>query len=78
MLAIHPGKILKGELEARQMSATVFARALRLPSSRIVHILNGELGISADTAERLARYFGNSAQFWLSLQITYESRKDLI
>jgi len=72
MLAIHPGRILKRELEARNMSANRLALALHLPSSRIVEILNERRGISPDTALRLARYFGNSGQFWLTMQTAYE------
>ena len=72
MLAVHPGRILKRELEARAMSANRLALALRLPSGRITDILNGKRGISPDTALRLARYFGNSARFWVNLQSNYE------
>lgn len=72
MLAVHPGRILKRELEARKMSANRLALALRLPSGRIVDVLNGKRGVSPDTALRLARYFGNSAQFWLNMQTAYE------
>ncbi|PYE87982.1 HigA family addiction module antitoxin [Phyllobacterium leguminum] len=72
MLAVHPGEMLKEELEAREMSANKLALALRLPSSRIVSIINGKRGISPETALRLARYFGNSAQFWLNMQTAYE------
>jgi len=45
---------------------------LRVPSGRITQILNGKRGISAETALRLARYFGNSAQFWINLQSRYD------
>ncbi|WP_420959527.1 HigA family addiction module antitoxin [Brucella sp. IR073] len=72
MLAVHPGRILKRGLEARDMSVNKLALALRLPSSRIVDILNAKRGISPDTALRLGRYFGNSPQFWLNLQTAYE------
>lgn len=72
MLVVHPGRVLKRELEAREMSANKLALALRLPSSRIVDILNGKRGISPESALRLARYFGNSAQFWLNMQTAYE------
>jgi antitoxin HigA-1 len=72
MLVVHPGRILKRELETREISANKLALALRLPSSRIIDILNGKRGISPETALRLARYFGNSAQFWLNLQTAYE------
>ncbi len=68
----HPGRILKRELAARDMSANKLAIALRLPSGRITDIINGKRGISPDTALRLARYFGNSARFWLNLQTAFE------
>jgi len=54
------------------MSGHSLALALRLPSSRIVDILNGKCGISPEAAMRLARYFGTNAQFWLNLQTAYE------
>lgn len=72
MIAVHPGRILKRELAARQLSANQLALALRLPSGRITDIMNGKRGISPDTALRLARYFGNGARFWLNLQTAYE------
>jgi addiction module HigA family antidote len=72
MLPVHPGRILKRELQARGLSANALALALRLPSGRITDILNAKRGISPDTALRLGRYFGNSARFWLNLQTAYE------
>jgi addiction module HigA family antidote len=72
MLPVHPGRILKRELAAREMSANRLALALRLPSGRISDIINGKRGISPETALRLARFFGNSARFWLNLQTAYE------
>ena len=72
MKPIHPGRILKREMIARGLSANKLALALRVPSGRITQILNGKRGISAETALRLARYFGTSAQFWLNLQSRYE------
>ena len=72
MFDVHPGRILKDELEARAMSANALALALRIPSSRITDILNGRRGISADTALRLGRFFGNDPQFWLNLQSSHE------
>jgi addiction module HigA family antidote len=66
--AIHPGRLLKRELGARKLSANRLALDLGVPSGRITDILNGRRSITADTAVRLARYFGNSAQFWLDLQ----------
>ena len=70
--AIHPGRLLRRELEARKLSANRLAIDLGVPSGRITGILNGRRTITADTALRLARYFGNSAQFWLDLQSQYE------
>lgn len=72
MMPVHPGRILKRELLARELSANQLALSLRLPSGRITDILNGKRGISPETALRLARYFGNSARFWLNLQTAYE------
>ena len=72
MRPVHPGRVLKDELKARALSASALALALRTPSGRITDILNGKRGISPETAMRLARYFGNSARFWLNLQIAYE------
>jgi antitoxin HigA-1 len=66
--AIHPGRILKCELSARELSGNRVAILLGVPSGRIADILNGRRSISADTALRLGRYFGNSPQFWIDLQ----------
>ncbi len=68
----HPGDILRHELQARGLSANQLALALGVPSGRIVEILNRKRGISADTALRLARYLGTSAQFWMNLQGQYD------
>jgi addiction module HigA family antidote len=64
----HPGRLLKHELNARGLSANRLALDIGVPSGRITDILNGRRSITADTAVRLGRYFGNSAQFWLDLQ----------
>ncbi len=72
MLPVHPGRILKRELAARDLSANRLALSLRVPSGRLTDILNGKRGISPDTALRLGRFFGNSARFWLNLQTSYE------
>jgi addiction module HigA family antidote len=72
MRPIHPGRILKRELAARNLSCNQFALKLRVPSGRIVGIVNGKRGITPETALRLARYFGNDAQFWMNLQSQYE------
>ena len=72
MEPVHPGRILKQELVARDLSADKLALALRVPSSRITSILNGKRSISPETALRLGRYFGNHAQFWMNLQTRYD------
>ena len=72
MLAIHPGRVLRRELVARALSANQLALALSVPSGRIVDIMNGKRGITADTALRLGRYFGNNPQFWMNLQSQYD------
>ena len=68
----HPGRFLKRELAARDLSANRLALDLGVPSGRINDILNGRRATSADTAVRLGRYFDNSPQFWLDLQGQYE------
>lgn len=72
--AIHPGEHLRDELIELGLSARAFARLLDIPVNRVTQIVNGQRGISADTALRLARYFGTSAAFWMNLQQTYELR----
>ena len=71
-LATHPGRLLRRELEARNLSASRLALDLGVPSRRITDILNGRRSITADTAVRLGRYFGNRARFWLDLQSQYD------
>ena len=68
----HPGRLLKRELEARELSANRLSLDIGVPSGRITDILNARRSITADTAVRLGRYFGNSAQFWLDLQSQYD------
>jgi addiction module HigA family antidote len=69
---VHPGRLLKRELVARGLSANRLSLDIGVPSGRITDILNARRGISADTAVRLGRYFGNSPQFWLDLQGQYD------
>jgi addiction module HigA family antidote len=68
----HPGRLLRRELATRSLSANRLALDLGVPSGRITDILNGRRSITADTALRLGRYFGNSPQFWLDLQSQYD------
>ena len=73
MRPIHPGEILREEfLLPMNLSAHALAIALRLPAPRINDIAREKRGVSADTALRLARYFGTSAEFWLGLQADYD------
>ncbi len=70
--ASHPGRLLKRELAARKLSANRLSLDIGVPSGRITDILNARRSITADTALRLGRYFGNSAQFWLDLQSQFD------
>lgn len=70
--AVHPGRLLRRELKARERSANRLAPDLGVPSGRIADIVNERRSISADTAFRLGRYFGNRPQFWLDLQNQYD------
>jgi addiction module HigA family antidote len=69
---IHPGEVLQDLLKEAGLTANALATALRVPANRIGGILKGERGITADTALRLARYFGTSAQMWVNLQAKYD------
>lgn len=70
---VHPGTILREEfLEPFGLSVAALARALGVPRTRISDIALGRRAVTADTAMRLARYFGTSADFWLGLQLDYE------
>lgn len=72
-LPIHPGEVLKTEfLEEHDLSAYALAKALSVPTNRITGIVNGERAITADTALRLSRFFGTTAEFWLNLQLRYD------
>ncbi len=72
MVYVHPRRILKRELATRELSANKLALALHVPSGRITAILNAKRAITPETALRLGRYFGNSAQFWMNLQTRYD------
>ena len=68
-------RILRDELETLGLSANALSKALDVPVNRITAILNGQRGVTANTALRLARYFGTTPQVWLNLQKTYELRR---
>ena len=76
MRPVHPGEILRDELQALGMSANALSKALGVPVNRVTAILHGQRGVTADTALRLARYLGTTTpQVWLNLQQTYELRR---
>ena len=77
MRPIHPGEILREELDTIGLSANSFANKLCVPTNRITGILNGQRAITADTAIRLARFFGTSSEFWLNLQRDYDLKTTL-
>ncbi len=72
--SIHPGETLREDLDALGMSASEFARQIDVPVNRITEIMNGHRSVTGDTALRLGRFFGTSAEFWLNLQALYELR----
>lgn len=72
---IHPGAILREDLQDMKISLNQLSRDLRVPMNRISAIVNGRRSITADTAMRLARYFGTSAQYWMNLQSAYDLQK---
>ena len=72
----HPGKILLQQyLEPQKISQNALARAIKVPPRRINEIVHEKRSITADTAVRLAIYFGNSPGYWLHLQAEYEIEK---
>src|SRR5665213_3722885 len=71
---IHPGEQLAEELRDIGVSAAELARQIAVPVNRVTGIINGQRGITADTALRLGHWFGTSAEFWLNLQNLYELR----
>ena len=74
---IHPGEILKEEfLDAMEISAYRLSKDLNIPQTRTADIIHGRRRITADTALRLSKYFGTSAQFWLNLQNDYDLEEE--
>jgi addiction module HigA family antidote len=69
---VHPGQVLRTALKDAAITANALALALRIPANRLTEIVNGRRSISADTALRLARYFGTSAQMWMNLQARHD------
>ncbi len=72
----HPGEMLNEEfLKPLGMSVNALALALRVPATRIGAVVKGERAVTADTALRLARFFGTSAEFWINLQAMHDLTK---
>ena len=71
----HPGEILREELAELALSANAFARKINVPTNRVTEILAGRRSITAETALRLGRFFGTSAQFWMNLQTTHDLKR---
>src|SRR5258706_16163770 len=81
----HPGEVLNEELVELGLSANAFAARIKVPTNRVTEILAGRRSVTAETALRLGRFFGTSAQFWMNLQAHYdlkiaaaESGKDIV
>lgn len=70
--AVHPGIVLKEELEELGVSPTEFARQIDVPPNRIGQIIAGKRSVSVDTALRLGHWFGVEAQFWVNLQTQFD------
>ena len=76
---IHPGEVLSEEfLKPLSISAYRLSKDIGIPQTRISSILKGNRRITADTALRLCKYFGNSAKFWLGLQDDFDLEEELI
>lgn len=75
---IHPGEILNNEfLEPLEITAYRLSKDLLIPQTRISEIIKGNRRITADTALRLSKYFGNSAKFWLGLQDDFDIEEEM-
>jgi len=75
MRPVHPGEVLREDyLVPLNMSANALAKALNVPAPRVNDVVRERRGITADTAMRLARYFGGDARSWLNLQAAYDLR----
>lgn len=70
--AIHPGEILLDEVGASGLSTAALARILKIPAKHMREIVHGKRSLTADTALRLARHFGTSAELWMNLQTMYD------
>ncbi len=75
-ITTHPGEILSEEfLKPLGLTANALSLALRVPANRVGAIVKGERGVTADTALRLARFFGTTPEFWINLQAMHDLSK---
>lgn len=72
MRAVHPGVVLKDELEEIGITPTEFARQIDVPPNRVSQIISGKRSVTGDTALRFGHWFGTDPQFWLNLQAQFE------
>ncbi|WP_079365503.1 HigA family addiction module antitoxin [Hydrogenophaga sp. H7] len=70
--ARHPGEVLAHKLEGLGVTPTELARQIHVPANRITQIVNGKRAITGDSALRLAHWFGNEPEYWMTLQARYE------
>ena len=78
MRPIHPGEILREEMDELGLTANALANALKVPTNRITAILNEQRSITGDTALRLAKYFATEPEFWMNLQASYDVKKAVL
>lgn len=69
---VHPGEVLKDELEELGVTPTAFARQIQVPPNRVGQIIAGKRSVTGDTALRLGHWFGVEPQFWLNLQTQFD------
>ncbi len=70
--AVHPGEILREELDELGITPTAFARQISVPPNRISQIIAGKRSVTGDTALRFGHWFGTEPQFWMNLQTQYD------
>ena len=70
--AVHPGEILREELDELGITPTAFARQISVPTNRISQIIAGKRSVTGDTALRFGHWFGTEPQFWMNLQTQYD------
>ena len=71
-IAVHPGEVLKGELEEFDITPAEFARQVGVPANRISQIISGKRSVTSDTALRFGHWFGVEPQFWMNLQTQFD------